>query len=130
MIEIKLYTSFFELLFCRAFVIFNLKDQQKKKEKKSPQNDPCILCFSLFYSYIYIPLSVKVIGGELQERLIPVPYSKNTTDQAVSSSCFHFPFLPEKKMRTKEKTERKMHQLVAFSLVYFFYFFTYLDLSI
>ncbi|KAK4018213.1 hypothetical protein OUZ56_000281 [Daphnia magna] len=23
-----------------------------------------------------------VIGGELQERLIPVPYSKNTTDQA------------------------------------------------
>lgn len=29
---------------------------------------------------------LKVIGGELQERLIPVPYSKNTTDQAVSSS--------------------------------------------
>lgn len=27
--------------------------------------------------------SRKVIGGELQERLIPVPYSKTTTDQAV-----------------------------------------------
>lgn len=26
----------------------------------------------------------QVIGGELQDRLIPVPYSKNTTDQAVS----------------------------------------------
>lgn len=25
----------------------------------------------------------KVIGGELQERLIPVPYSKTSTDQAV-----------------------------------------------
>lgn len=25
----------------------------------------------------------KVIGGELQERLIPVPYSKSSTDQAV-----------------------------------------------
>lgn len=76
--------------------------------------------FFFFYSYIYIPLSVKVIGGELQERLIPVPYSKNTTDQAVSSSCFHFrfylkEFLKKKKARVSErKTERKMHQLVAF----------------
>jgi len=26
----------------------------------------------------------QVIGGDLQDRLIPVPYSKNTTDQAVS----------------------------------------------
>ena len=26
---------------------------------------------------------IQVIGGELQERLIPVPYSKNSTDQAV-----------------------------------------------
>lgn len=30
------------------------------------------------------PLLLKVIGGELQERLIPVPYSKSSTDQAVS----------------------------------------------
>lgn len=86
---------------------------------------PCILCFSLFHSYIYIPLSVKVIGGELQERLIPVPYSKNTTDQAVSSSCFHFPFpfffklnyLKKNSQVISNQTERKMHQLVAFSLV-------------
>jgi len=28
-------------------------------------------------------LQTQVIGGELQERLIPVPYSKNTTDQAI-----------------------------------------------
>lgn len=27
---------------------------------------------------------VQVIGGTLQERLIPVPYSKTSTDQAVS----------------------------------------------
>ncbi|CAK9803258.1 hypothetical protein ANTQUA_LOCUS3648 [Anthophora quadrimaculata] len=26
---------------------------------------------------------MKVIGGELQERLIPVPYSKSSTDQAI-----------------------------------------------
>ncbi|GFU23883.1 uncharacterized protein NPIL_256151 [Nephila pilipes] len=26
---------------------------------------------------------VKVIGGELQDRLIPVPYSKSATDQAI-----------------------------------------------
>jgi len=25
----------------------------------------------------------QVIGGDLQDRLIPVPYSKNTTDQAI-----------------------------------------------
>lgn len=34
----------------------------------------------------------KVIGGELQERLIPVPYSKTSTDQAVrfeTSLLFH-----------------------------------------
>ncbi|KPJ00641.1 hypothetical protein RR46_07480 [Papilio xuthus] len=34
----------------------------------------------------------KVIGGELQERLIPVPYSKTSTDQAVvvrlGPACF------------------------------------------
>lgn len=28
-------------------------------------------------------IHIQVIGGELQERLIPVPYSKNSTDQAV-----------------------------------------------
>jgi Ca2+ transporting ATPase len=37
-------------------------------------------------------LQTQVIGGDLQERLIPVPYSKTTTDQAVSPSqsncCF------------------------------------------
>lgn len=37
----------------------------------------------LFYDHCY-PLLLKVIGGELQERLIPVPYSKSSTDQAVS----------------------------------------------
>lgn len=36
-----------------------------------------------FFSFMFLP---KVIGGELQERLIPVPYSKSSTDQAVS--CF------------------------------------------
>ena len=32
----------------------------------------------------------QVIGGELQDRLIPVPYSKNTTDQAVSKPTLIF----------------------------------------
>lgn len=35
-----------------------------------------LTCFALYF--------LKVIGGELQERLIPVPYSKSSTDQAVS----------------------------------------------
>lgn len=34
--------------------------------------------------YFYMT-TTKVIGGELQERLIPVPYSKSSTDQAVSN---------------------------------------------
>lgn len=29
-------------------------------------------------------MSLQVIGGELQDRLIPVPYSKAATDEAVS----------------------------------------------
>ena len=40
---------------------------------------------NIFYQFLY-PLSsflLQVIGGDLQERLIPVPYSKSTTDQAV-----------------------------------------------
>ncbi|VEN48706.1 unnamed protein product [Callosobruchus maculatus] len=31
-------------------------------------------------------LQTQVIGGELQERLIPVPYSKSSTDQAVGQN--------------------------------------------
>ncbi|KAJ8923552.1 hypothetical protein NQ315_010130 [Exocentrus adspersus] len=31
-------------------------------------------------------LRLVVIGGELQERLIPVPYSKSSTDQAVGQN--------------------------------------------
>uniref|UniRef100_A0A1B0F9I5 Uncharacterized protein n=1 Tax=Glossina morsitans morsitans TaxID=37546 RepID=A0A1B0F9I5_GLOMM len=30
-----------------------------------------------------VPRCKDVIGGELQERLIPVPYSKSSTDQAI-----------------------------------------------
>lgn len=40
--------------------------------------------FSFLFSFPWIPnCTRKVIGGELQERLIPVPYSKTSTDQAV-----------------------------------------------
>ncbi|CAN8018082.1 unnamed protein product [Ixodes persulcatus] len=34
-------------------------------------------------SHHRLMLSPKVIGGELQDRLIPVPYSKSSTDQAI-----------------------------------------------
>jgi len=54
--------------------------------KRQRHHDMIPLLFFIFF--FHIPLFVKVIGGELQERLIPVPYSKNTTDQAVSSSSF------------------------------------------
>ncbi|CAA9998632.1 unnamed protein product [Nesidiocoris tenuis] len=40
------------------------------------------MSFSTIFSLLYWPLLLKVIGGELQERLIPVPYSKSSTDQA------------------------------------------------
>ena len=74
------------------------------KKAKPPLNHPFI-CFFFFLSlsFIFIWISfltpVKVIGGELQERLIPVPYSKNTTDQAVSSFSFisHFFRFPKRK---------------------------------
>ena len=36
----------------------------------------------LFTSHFF---TRQVIGGELQDRLMPVPFSKNTTDQAVSA---------------------------------------------
>ena len=42
------------------------------------------LFLSIQIFYFLISLSfLQVIGGDLQERLIPVPYSKSTTDQAV-----------------------------------------------
>ena len=101
---------------------------------------PVFFAFLFFYSYIYIPLSVMVIGGELQERLIPVPYSKNTTDQAVSSSCFHFPrFYLNKKKWERRKNRKKDASacgifISLFIQIYlnllFIIFFTYLDLSI
>lgn len=49
-------------------------------------------CFTIFLNYLFLTLYciLKVIGGELQERLIPVPYSKSSTDQAVSCTPFLF----------------------------------------
>lgn len=50
--------------------------------------EPPALCL-LLHVLVFIFFSMnpnctrKVIGGELQERLIPVPYSKTSTDQAV-----------------------------------------------
>ena len=44
------------------------------------------LAYEMFYQFLYpCPYFsfLQVIGGDLQERLIPVPYSKSTTDQAV-----------------------------------------------
>ena len=45
-----------------------------------------VLAYDMFYQFLYpCPYFsfLQVIGGDLQERLIPVPYSKSTTDQAV-----------------------------------------------
>ena len=57
----------------------------------------------------------KVIGGELQERLIPVPYSKNTTDQAVSAAPQqHFPFCVF---------------LSLFYFIFYFYYYSYYSCS-
>ena len=66
----------------------------------------------------------------MQERLIPVPYSKNTTDQAVSSSCFHFPFLPEKKNENEGKNRKKDASACGIFFSLFILFFTYLDLDL
>lgn len=53
---------------------------------------PIILLFPLSHYLFFFQL--KVIGGELQERLIPVPYSKSSTDQAVrdDTNCVLFLF--------------------------------------
>jgi len=47
-------------------------------------------CFLFYFLSLSLSFSsfLKVIGGELQERLIPVPYSKSNTDQAVSLHNF------------------------------------------
>lgn len=44
--------------------------------------------FYFMFFYLLCCFFLKVIGGELQERLIPVPYSKSSTDQAVSRFLF------------------------------------------
>lgn len=44
----------------------------------------------IFFS-MKTPFTRKVIGGELQERLIPVPYSKTSTDQAVRNDTNGLP---------------------------------------
>lgn len=51
----------------------------------------CVSVSSFFFlaGLTLTPLSMlfpKVIGGELQDRLIPVPYSKSATDQAAYHS--------------------------------------------
>jgi len=41
--------------------------------------------FSIIFLFTSHFFTRQVIGGELQDRLMPVPFSKNTTDQAVSA---------------------------------------------
>ncbi|GBP65059.1 hypothetical protein EVAR_46853_1 [Eumeta japonica] len=54
----------------------------------------------------------KVIGGELQERLIPVPYSKTSTDQAVSTT----PVVPLARPLAVSLTCLPLHPLLYFCL--------------
>ena len=73
------------------------------------------LSFCLFSGLSSVLLFFKVIGGELQERLIPVPYSKNTTDQAVSAAPQqHFPFCVF---------------LSLFYFIFYFYYYSYYSCS-
>lgn len=53
-------------------------------QRHAPLCHTLYFMFSFLFSFPWIPnCTRKVIGGELQERLIPVPYSKTSTDQAV-----------------------------------------------
>ncbi|XP_012275642.1 plasma membrane calcium-transporting ATPase 2 isoform X2 [Orussus abietinus] len=54
-------------------------------EKFDPDSDKKPRAGQILWIRGLTRLQTQVIGGELQERLIPVPYSKSSTDQAVSA---------------------------------------------
>ena len=76
-------------------VLYHIVSFQTTVSKRMKKQQILILVFFhpyIVFSFFFLSLSlqktrrqilIQVIGGELQERLIPVPYSKNSTDQAV-----------------------------------------------
>ena len=82
---------FIFLLFFISFldmIFFNKPLKEKRiKASKTSHNFCFYLCYSIYLFFDnFFPFCLlihQVIGGELQDRLIPIPYSKSTTDQAV-----------------------------------------------
>ncbi|CAB0032098.1 unnamed protein product, partial [Trichogramma brassicae] len=56
-------------------------------EKYDPDTDKKPRAGQILWIRGLTRLQTQVIGGELQERLIPVPYSKSSTDQARTLLC-------------------------------------------
>ena len=76
------FISFLDMIF------FNKPLKEKRiKASKTSHNFCFYLCYSIYLFFDnFFPFCLlihQVIGGELQDRLIPIPYSKSTTDQAV-----------------------------------------------
>mgnify|MGYP001362024737 CR=1 FL=1 len=59
------------------------RETYRRTESQGTSHDPAEI-FSIIFCSPLILFTRQVIGGDLQDRLMPVPFSKNTTDQAVS----------------------------------------------
>lgn len=75
-------------------------------------------CSRFYFLFHDTHCTRKVIGGELQERLIPVPYSKTSTDQAVRFDTY----MPEPAV--------SLTRLLSNFLCWPFLFFLYVQLLI
>lgn len=85
-VYLQSYGSLVVLSFFLFLVIFTL-ERIKAYKTSFLQTYPIfsvLFCsfLTVFFNYS-LSLIHQVIGGELQDRLIPIPYSKSTTDQAV-----------------------------------------------
>ena len=130
MIEIKLYTSFFELLFCRAFVIFNLKDQQKKKRKKITAKWSL---YSLLFSFLFLHLHSSLRQGDWW--WIAGTFDSGSLQQEYHRpSCklflFSFSVFTWKKNENEGKNRKKDASACGIFFSLFILFFTYLDLDL
>ncbi|CAG0885916.1 unnamed protein product, partial [Darwinula stevensoni] len=83
-LSVHLSSSVSVFLFLLSFFLIEaefFECKQASNQASNPATHPPS-CLSVSLSVPISPEQMQVIGGELQERLIPVPYSKSSTDQA------------------------------------------------
>lgn len=83
LLQLLRYRFFFLPIICVLFRVLVLTDLFGNRGNQGREGRVVFQKPWLMSSHHRLMLSPKVIGGELQDRLIPVPYSKSSTDQAV-----------------------------------------------